>query len=84
MYLAYNEGKLLVVAERFIRSLKVKSIKKTARSSRSYVHYLGKLGYEYNNTYHRSIVTKLIDADYSALTEEIKTNPKAPKFKVDD
>ena len=28
MYLAYNEGKSLVVAERFIRSLKVKSIKK--------------------------------------------------------
>ena len=29
-------------------------------------------------------VGKPINADYSALTENIKTNPKAPKFEVND
>ena len=28
------------------------------------------------------LVKNLINADYSALTEKIETNPKAPKFKV--
>ena len=50
----------------------------------TYLDYLDKLVDEYNNTYHRSIGKKSIDADYSALTEEIETNPKAPKFKVRD
>ena len=27
---------------------------------------------------------KAINADYSALTEKIETNPTAPKFKVND
>ena len=39
---------------------------------------------QYNNTYHHSINKKPIDADYSALTEKIETNPKGPKFKVND
>ena len=30
------------------------------------------------------VVKNLINADYSALTEKIETNPKAPKFKVND
>ena len=30
------------------------------------------------------VVKKPIDADYSILTEEIETNPKARKFKVGD
>ena len=30
------------------------------------------------------VVKNLINADYSALTEKIDTNPKAPKFKVND
>ena len=30
------------------------------------------------------LVKKPIDADYSVLNEETKTNPKAPKFKVGD
>ena len=55
-----------------------------ARNSISYLCYLDKLVDEYNNTFHRSICKKRIDADYSALTEEIKTIPKAPKFKVSD
>ena len=30
------------------------------------------------------LIKKPINADYSALTEKIETNPKAPKFKVND
>ena len=30
------------------------------------------------------LLKKLADADYSALTEEIETNPKSPKFRVGD
>ena len=56
----------------------------TANNSKSYLGYLNKSVDEYNNTYHRSIGKKSIDADYSALTEEIETNPKANKPKVSD
>ena len=45
---------------------------------------MNKLVDEYNNTYQYCISKKPIDADYSALTEETETNPKAPKFKVGD
>ena len=55
-----------------------------AYNSLSYLYYLDKLVDEYNNTYHRSIGKKPIDADYTALTEEIETVTKAPKFKVSD
>ena len=44
---------------------------------------MNKLVDQYNNTYHHSINEKLINA-YSALTEKIETNSKAPKFKVND
>ena len=56
----------------------------TVTDSNSYLDYLDKLKDECNNTVHRSIGKKPIDADYSALTQEIGTNPKAPKFKVGD
>ena len=36
------------------------------------------------NTCQNPIGKKSVDSDYSALAEEIETNPKAPKFKVDD
>ena len=36
---------------------------------------------QYNNTYHHSINEKPINADYSALTEKIETNPQAAKFR---
>ena len=42
---------------------------------------LNKLVDLYNNNYHNY---KLINADYSALIEKNETNPKAPKFKVND
>ena len=56
----------------------------TANDSKSYLPYSNKLVNQYNNTYHHSINKKLIDAEYSALTEKIETNHKAPKFKVND
>ena len=43
---------------------------------------MNKLIAEYNNTYHCSIGKNPVHADYSALTREIDTNPKAPKFRV--
>ena len=39
---------------------------------------------QYNNTYRPSINEKILNADYSALTEKIEANPKVPKFKVND
>ena len=56
----------------------------TANDNKPYHGYLNKLADEYNNTYRCSISKRSIDADYSVLCEEIETNPKAPKFKVDD
>ena len=56
----------------------------TANNSKSYLSYLNKLVDQYNNTYHHSINKKPINADYSALTEKIETNLKAPKFKVNE
>ena len=45
---------------------------------------MNKLVDQGNNTYHHFINKKPINVDYSALTETIVTNPKAPKFKVND
>ena len=42
----------------------------TANDSKSYLSYLNKLVDQYNNTYHNSINTKSIKADYSALIEK--------------
>ena len=56
----------------------------TANDSKSYFPYLNKLVDEYNNTYHHSINKKPITADYFAFTENIESNPKAPKFELND
>ena len=45
---------------------------------------LHKLVNEYKNTYHHFINKKPINVDYSAWTGKSETNPKAPKFKVND
>ena len=45
---------------------------------------MDKLVDQYNKPYHHSINKKPINADYSALIKKIETNPKAPKFKVND
>ena len=84
MYSTHNEGKS-VIAERFIKILKSEIYKSmTASDSKSYLLYLNKLVDQYNNTYHHSIKKKPINAGYSASTENIESNPKAPKFKVND
>ena len=49
-----------------------------------YLGYFHRLVDKYNNTYHRSIGKKPIDADYSVLIEKIETIAKSPKFKVGD
>ena len=54
----------------------------TANDSKSYLNYLNKLADEYNNTYHRAVGKKLIDADYSVLCKAIETNREAPKLKL--
>ena len=54
----------------------------TANDSKSYLSYLNKLIDEYNNSYHRPIGKKPIGINYSALSEKIETNPRAPKVKV--
>ena len=56
----------------------------TANNSKYYLSYVNKLVDQYNNSYHHSINTKPVNADYSALIEKNETNPKAPKFKVND
>ena len=45
---------------------------------------MNKLVDQYNTTYQYSIIKKPINSDYSALTEKIEKNHKAPKFKVND
>ena len=70
MYSTHNEGKS-VMAEIFMKTLKAKIYKTmTANDSKSYLSYLNKLVDQYNNTYHNSINTKSIKADYSALIEK--------------
>ena len=84
MYLTRNEGKS-VVSEMFIKTLKGKIYKTfTANDSKSYIGYLNKLVDEYSNTYHYFIGQKHVNADYSALTEEMESSHKVPGFKVGD
>ena len=46
---------------------------------------MNKLVDQCNNNYHRFTGKKKpVNADYSALSEKIETNPKAAKFKVND
>ena len=54
----------------------------TANDSKSCIFYLNKLVDQYNNTYHHFINKKPINADYSALTEKIETNLKAPRVRI--
>ena len=47
-----------------------------ANDSNSYLPHLNKLVDQYNDIFHYSINKKPINADYSALTKKIETNPK--------
>ena len=84
MYSTYNEAKS-VITERFIKTLNAKIYKKWQLViTKSYLSYLNELVDQYNNTYHHGIKKKAINADYSALNEQIETNLKVPIFKVND
>ena len=56
----------------------------TANDSKSYFTYLNKWVDEYNNSYHHSVDKKPTNVNYSALSENIKSNPKAPKLELND
>ena len=59
MYSTHNEGKS-VVAERFIRTLKLKLYKyMTSMSKNKYIGELDDIVDEHNNTYHKTIKMKL-------------------------
>ena len=45
---------------------------------------MNKLVDKFSNSYHHSIGKKKLNADYSALTEEIEKNPKVHIFKIGD
>ena len=55
-----------------------------ANDSKASLGYLNRLVDQYNNIYHRSIDKNPVDVDYSALTENIESSHKAPKFKSGD
>ena len=52
----------------------------TANDNIFYLGHLNKLVDKFDNNYHQSIGKKPVDAYYSALTEEIETNPKLSKL----
>ena len=79
MYSTHNEGKS-VVAERFIRTLKMTSISKNV-----YTDQLDYIVNKYNNTYHRTIKMKPADVKSNTYIESSKEiNNKDPKFKIGD
>ena len=84
MHSTYNEGKS-VVPERFIRTLKNKIFKHmTAVSKNVYFDVLNDIVDKYNNTYHRTIKMKPIDAKSDSYAEyNVDSHEKGPKFQVD-
>ena len=85
MYSTHNEGKS-IVAERFIRILKNKVYKyMTSVSKNVYIDKLDDIVNKYNNTYHRAIKMKPIDAkDNTYINIDKEVNDKDPKFKFGD
>ena len=81
----YNKGKS-VVTERFIRTLKNKIFKHmTAISKNIYFDALYDIVNKYNNSVHRTMKMKPIDAtpdSYAEYNEDL--NKKDPQFKVGD
>ena len=55
-----------------------------ANDSKIYLSHSNKFVDQCNDTFHHPIDKKHINADCSAFTEKIETNPKAPKLKVND
>ena len=85
MYSIHIEGKS-VVAERFIKTLKINIYKYvTVISKNVYIDKLDDIVNEYNNTYHRTIKIKPVDVkDNTYIDFEKKVNDKDPKFKIGD
>ena len=85
MYSTHNEGKL-VVAERFIRTLKNKIYKQmTSVPKNVYIDILDDTVDEYSNTHHRTIKMKPIDVKHNAyINFEEEVADRDPKFKVGD
>ena len=85
MYSTYNEGKS-VVAERFIRTLKIKLYKHmTAIGKNVYYDVLDDVVNKYNNTKHSTIKMKPIDVENNKKRVYVdEQNKKDSKFKVDD
>ena len=54
----------------------------TATDSKYYLAYLNKLIDHYNNTYHHSINKKIINVDYSVLTEKLRPILKLVSLKL--
>ena len=85
MYSTHSEGKF-VVAERFIRTLKIKIYKHmTSISKNVYIDKLDDIVNECNNTYHTTIKMKPIDVKVNTYIDTDKEiNNKDSKFKVGD
>ena len=85
MYSTHNEEKS-VVAERFIGTLKNKIYRHmTAISKNIYFDVLDDIVDKYNNTYHKAIKMKAIDAKSDSFAEyNEESNEKDPKYKVSD
>ena len=85
MYSIHIEGKS-VVAERFIKTLKINIYKYvTVISKNVYIDKLDDIVNEYSNTYHRTIKIKPVDVkDNTYIDFEKKVNDKDPKFKIGD
>ena len=85
MYSTFNEGKL-IVAERFIKTLKSKIYKHmTTVGKNIYSDVLDDIVKKYNNTVHSSIKMKpkdVTDIKYVEYSEE--TNKKSTTFKIAD
>ena len=84
MYSTYNEGKL-VVAERFIRTLKNKLYKyMTATGKNVYYDVLDDVVNKYNNTKHSTIKMKPIDVKNNKIVYIDEHNEKDSRFKLGD
>ena len=85
MYSTYNEGKS-TFAGRFIKTLKIKVCKHmTAISKNVSFNVLDDIVDEYNNTYHRTIKMKPIDAKPDSYpVYRVHSNEKDPKSKAAD
>ena len=90
MHSIIDEGKS-VVAERFIRTLKTKIYKyMTSISKNVYIDKLDDIVNEYNNTCHRTIKMKPVDANDNTYIDSMESqsskevSAKDPKFKVGD